>query len=270
MGFKDDMQRELDAAQKEFGGDGVFVVNREWFINYFFDSKTQKSTGLWLANEGLNLAGAAGGMAAASTLFLGNLGVWGVLIGASTPIGWLAAGAGAGYLGIKYWNKGKDALDSAVYTKSSRYISCPLDQVARGLCQLTMPVAIAAAYSDGKYSSEERELIANHFVQVWGLNPKAVNEMIAQFEGMELDDWDSFELADAINKSIAELMMDTKDINKEELGNKVRSGVINLSIQVIESDNVLHRSEMRFIKRLASDLGLPDMVSKYHARPSSL
>lgn len=220
MGFQDDMQQELDAAQKEFGGDGAFVLNRDLFLKYFFDSETQRSMASRAVTEGANLAGAAGGMAAASAYFLSHVSIWGAVIGAATPIGWLAAGAGVGYLGMKFLNKSKNSIESNLYEKTAKYISCPMDKVAMGLCQLTMPIAIAAAHSDGKYSGDEREVIVNHFVQKWGLNSKAVNDLMTQFEAMDPEEWDSLELADTIQKSIEELVKDSAGINKSALEKK--------------------------------------------------
>jgi uncharacterized membrane protein YebE (DUF533 family) len=260
MSFQDEMQKELEAAQKEFGGEDNFIINRDLFLKHFFDNNTQGSFATTALKEAGNLAGAAGGVAAASALFLGNLGVWGVLIGATTPIGWLAAGAGAGYLGMKFLNKGKDSVESNVYEKTAKYISCPMDQVARGLCQLTMPVAIAAAYSDDNYDSAERVLIIKHFVETWGLNPKAVNELMTQFESMYTDEWDSLELAGTIKKSIEEMTKGAKGIDRKVLQETVCTGIVKLSLQVVESDGVVHKSEKRFIKRLASDLGVPKLV----------
>lgn len=260
MGFQEDMQRELDAAQKEFDEDSAFVSNRDLFLKYFFDDETQKSKASRIVTEGSNLAGAAGGMAAASAYFLGHVGIWGALVGATTPIGWLAAGAGVGYLGMKYLNKSKHSIDSTLYEKTAKYISCPMDQVARGLCELTMPIVISAAYSDGNYCSDERELIVKHFVQKWGLNPKAVDELMAQFESNDPENWDSLELAGTIQKSIEELLKGAAGIDRRILAEKVCAGAINLAIQVIEADGIVHRSEIRFIKRLGADLGLPELV----------
>jgi uncharacterized membrane protein YebE (DUF533 family) len=191
MNFQEEMQRELETAQKEYNEHEKFVVNRDLFLKYFFTDEIQGSIGKKVGEEAVNFAGAGGGIAAASAFFLGHLGFWGIVVGATTPIGWLAAGAGAGYWGMKLLNKGKDSLEKNVYEKTAKYISCPMDQVARGLCQLTMPVAIAAAYSDGNYDPIEREIIVNHFIQKWGLNPKAVNELMAEFEAIDPKEWDS-------------------------------------------------------------------------------
>lgn len=261
MNIKEEMERELETAQKEFSDENRFILNRDLFLKFFFDSNTQGSLATTAIKEAGNLAGAAGGVAAVSALFMGHLGFWGLLIGATTPIGWLAAGAGAGYLGMKLLNKGKDSVESNIYEKTAKYISCPMDQVARGLCQLTMPVAIAAAYSDGNYSSDERELIVNHFVQKWGLNPKAVNELMTQFEAMDPEEWDSLGLATTIKKSISELTKGAAGIDKKVLEAKVCSGVVELSMEIIKSDGVVHRSENRFIRRLGADLGVPELVS---------
>ena len=255
------MQRELDAAQKEYDEREKFVVNRDLFLKHFFSDETQGSLGKKVGEEAVNLAGAGGGIAAASAIFMGHIGFLGLLIGATTPIGWLAAGAGAGYLGMKLLNKGKDSLEKNVYEKTAKYISCPMDQVARGLCQLTMPVAIAAAYSDGNYSSVERETIVNHFVQKWGLNPKAVNELMTQFEAMDPEEWDSLELAATIRKSIEEMTKDAKGIDRKMLGDKVCTGVVKLALQVVESDGMVHKFERRFIKRLGKDLDVPELVN---------
>ena len=260
MSIQDEMQRELEAAQKKFGGEDRFVLNRDLFLRHFFDSNTQGSIATTVAKEAGNLAGAAGGVAAASALFMGHLGFWGLLIGATTPIGWLAAGAGAGYLGMKLLNKGKDSVESNVYEKTAKYISCPMDQVAKGLCQLTMPVVIAAAYCDGDYGSSERELIVNHFVQTWGLNPKAVNELMTQFESMNPEEWDSLELANTIKKSIDEMTKDAAGIDRKVLEEKVCTGIVKLALQIVQSDGVVQRTERRFIKRLGADLGVSELV----------
>ena len=260
-GFAAEMQRELEACQKEFSGDDKFIVNRDLFLKCFFDSETQGSLATKGSNAAINLAGAAGGVAAATAIFSSTTSGFMLLLGATTPIGWLAGGAAAGFMLMKALNKGKASLESKVYDKTAKYISCPMDQVARGLCQLSMPVAIAAARSDGNYDGVERKIIVDHFVLSWGLNSKAVNEMMEEFEAVSPDEWDSLELANTIKRSIEEMTKGAVGIDQNSLGKKVCAGVVKLALEIVESDGVVTRSETRFMKRLAADLGVPELVT---------
>ena len=261
MNFREDMQRELDDAQKEYSEGNSFVLNRDQFLKHFFDSKTQGSLSTTAINEVISAtAGGVGGATLLNTVYLAST-PWWTLGLATTPVGWLIAAAGGGYVVFKLLNKGREGVESRIYDKTAKYIGGPMDQIARGLCQLTMPVAIAAAYSDGNYDSIEREIIVNHFIQKWGLNPKAVNELMTEFESMDPMEWDTLEWADTIKKSIAEMTKGTKGLDRKNLEKKVCTGIVKLALQVVESDGVVQRSERRFIKRLGRDLGVPELVS---------
>jgi uncharacterized tellurite resistance protein B-like protein len=69
------------------------------------------------------------------------------------------------------------------------------------------------------------------------------------------------ELADTIKKSIIEMTKGAKGIDRKKLQKKVCTGVVELALQVVKSDGEVHRLEKRFIKRLAADLGVPELAS---------
>ena len=135
-----------------------------------------------------------------------------------------------------------------------------MDAIARGLCQLTMPIVLAAVHADGEVKPIEMESIKAHFVNSWGLHPNAVDLMLSEFNGIDWDEWDSMDLLESIELSIKDLTKNSKGIDEAELKKSVCTSAIELVSEVVKSDGEMHGTEKRFLKRLSADLGYPNLA----------
>ncbi|MDQ6950080.1 MAG: hypothetical protein Q9M26_00270 [Mariprofundales bacterium] len=228
------------------------------------DDKTQKSLFTSVASETMGIAGAAGGAVAATAAFSGSLGVLGGLGAAiglvSTPIGWIAGGAAAGYALMKVLNKGKSCADNAVYEKVARFIDAPIDDMASGLCYLMLPPLMMAAYSDGKYEDTQRQMIIEYFCKKWGLNELAFIIILESVESNFIcSEWDSLDLAQTINDSLGMLVNEKNRMDTKTLCSNIRNKICEISQDIVESDGIITKTEDMFIRRLKRDL---ETVSK--------
>ena len=144
-----------------------------------------KTRELWDVLSG-SFAGAAlakSGLVA-STFFApsGLLGALGIGT-AVTPIGWIAfaalasGGAVYGVYRLLEQTKGSRVIEIP------KFLNTPLDMLGMALFDLIAPISLRLAHLDGHINQAEKDLVSQHFIQDWGLDPAYVKrgmDLVAQ------------------------------------------------------------------------------------------
>lgn len=97
---------------------------------------------------------------------------------AATPVGWVvgaAVVAGGGWYGASRWfaGRGGNFVDTI-----PKYINTPIDVLGAALLDLLGSLGLRVAAIDGNIDPRERECIADHFVQDWGLDAEYVDRTL--------------------------------------------------------------------------------------------
>lgn len=123
-----------------------------------------------------DVLGAAG--AGAAVVKSGVLGIG----AATTPIGWVALAAltsGGACYGLYRWlgdTKGARVIEIP------KFLNTPLDTLGLALFDLIAPLALRLAAVDGVIEPAERDALAQHLVDDWGLDANFVTQAITQIE----------------------------------------------------------------------------------------
>lgn len=128
-------------------------------------------------------AAVASSSVVASTFFAptGLLGLLGIGT-AATPIGWVAfaalASGGACYGLYRLLGNAKGSRVIEI----PKFLNTPLDTLGLGMFDLMAPLALRLAAVDGQVDPQEREFLADHLVNEWGLNRAFVTQGIRAIE----------------------------------------------------------------------------------------
>jgi uncharacterized tellurite resistance protein B-like protein len=114
---------------------------------------------------------------------------------AATPIGWVIAASlvtGGAYYGVTRLFRSYSGTRVEVIPK---FINTPIDLLGASLLDLMGSVSIKLALIDGKFLSEERAVIRDHFIVEWGFDPGYVDRALEVLE----ENSDKLSLAEMIN-----------------------------------------------------------------------
>jgi hypothetical protein len=150
-------------------------------------------TSLWdTAGAAATGAGVASSSVVASSFFAptGLAAALG-LATAATPVGWVIAAAvmaGGGWYGASRWIAGKGRFVDII----PRYINTPIDVLGAALVDLLGSLALRVSAIDGQIDSGERQLIATHFIQDWGIDKdyteRVLDSLTADANGTRVED----------------------------------------------------------------------------------
>ena len=101
---------------------------------------------------------------------------------AATPIGWvIAAGvvSGGAWIGMSKYIK-QSTRDRVIVIPE--FINTPIDILGLSLFELTSPLLLQVAVSDGYLDNKERELIKDYFIHQWGYSDIFVEKGLSYIE----------------------------------------------------------------------------------------
>ena len=136
------------------------------------------------SNLGPVAAGVAGAAVAsspvvASTFFGGTAasvaGWLGLGLTATTPVGWVIAGALAGGGAYVGYSKVRAKWRKKFVDEAPTQTNAPLNVLAQSVIGFLMPVAFRLALSDGDFDDWERRKIKEYFVNKWGYSESFVD-----------------------------------------------------------------------------------------------
>ncbi len=172
---------------------------------------------------------------AASTGVLGWLGL-AAPAAAVTPIGWVVVAglvAGGGYYGVTRWlASGPDRFVETI----PNFINTPIDLLGAGLFDLTAPLAMQVAKSDGFVHDAERETIAEHFVNDWGFDAAYVTAGLRMVESQA----DVGRVTD-LAKALAGFQRANPDCNPQAMQDEL----MQFLREVIDADGIINPREER-------------------------
>lgn len=127
---------------------------------------------------------------------------------ATTPVGWIIAGAvvsAGAYYGVTRLTR---SFAGPRTRTIPNFINTPIDLLATSLFDLLAALAVKIAYIDGEYHDLERAAILTHFVEEWGYSPEFLEAGLTVIEE-NADDMALNEIALAL----AELKRTNPDCN---------------------------------------------------------
>lgn len=153
---------------------------------------------------------------------------------ATTPIGWVIAAAvvaGSGWYGASRWiaGKGEGFVDTI-----PRYINTPIDVLGAALVDLLGSLALRVSVIDGRIDPAERQLIAAHFVQDWGIDrdyaERALDSLATHADATRVKD---------LAKNLAAFVSANPDCN----GPAMQEELMEFLRELIAADGVLDERE---------------------------
>lgn len=192
-------------------------------------------------------AGVAASPVVASTFFAstatgGLLGWIGLGAAATTPVGWVAAAAlasGGAYFGVVKLARNYSGTRVETIPK---FINTPLDLLGASLLDLIGGLASRLAWIDGEVVESEKQAIAAHFIEEWGLDAdyvaRALDLLVSNGSEQRIK-----ELAGAV----ARFLEQNPDCNAEVL----REQILDFLRDVAKADGVLDEREELAIDAVA-------------------
>jgi uncharacterized tellurite resistance protein B-like protein len=197
------------------GWTGVGVAKSTWVASSFFAPAASTGVMSWL------------GLAAP--------------VAAVTPIGWVVVAglvAGGGYYGVTRWLAG--GPDRFVDTIPI-FINTPIDLLGAGLFDLTAPLAMRVAQSDGHVHDAERETIAEHFIDDWGFDAGYVAA------GLQLiEDQPDRRRVTELAKALAEFQRASPDCNAHAMQDEL----MQFLREIVEADGIINPREERALSAI--------------------
>ena len=200
-------------------------------------------------------AGVAGATVAsspvvASTFFGGTAasvaGWLGLGLTATTPVGWVIAGALAGGGAYVGYSKLREKWRKRFVDEAPTQTNAPLNVLAQSVIEFLMPVAFRLALSDGNLDDRERRKIKEYFVNAWGYSESFADRNIKKFQ----KESDLIELEELFS-ALEEFKTHDKDCNFDHIFGEL----LEFLDELANVDGEFHVGEKATIAEVKSLLG---------------